>query len=143
MPLVGGGGAPNVSGGSNPAGTGTGLNYVGNHCYAFSGEFEASTSQQTMLLFTTSSNNYIVSKIQMNGYIDVSNIGGGALGAFIIKIDEQIVGNYKITGSTETAPYSIEADLVLPASSKVEVICVSSTTSADFKATTTITGRVY
>ena len=34
MALVGGGGSPNVAGGANPAGVGSGLNYVGEFCYA-------------------------------------------------------------------------------------------------------------
>ena len=137
------GGGPPTGFTQAATGTGTGLNYVGNHCFAFSGEFGASTSQQTMLKFTTSANNYIVATIQMNGFIDIAQIGGGALGAFIIKIDEQIVGNYKITGSDETAPYSVTTELLLPASSKVEIICVSTANDAAFDATATITGRVY
>ena len=37
MALIGGGGAGNVAGG-NPSGTGTSLNYIGDHCYAYSGD---------------------------------------------------------------------------------------------------------
>ena len=44
MPLVGGGGSPNVTG-ANPAGTGGGLNYIGNHCYAFRGHVAKSSGK--------------------------------------------------------------------------------------------------
>ena len=60
MALVGGGGAPNVAG-SNPAGTGTGLNYVGDHAYVSSGLIDSgTTTETTMVEFTTASESYIV-----------------------------------------------------------------------------------
>ena len=55
MALVGGGGAPNVAG-SNPAGVGTSLNYVGNLVYAYSGDVTIAASlanPTTLLEFTT------------------------------------------------------------------------------------------
>jgi len=60
MALIGGGGSGNVAGG-NPSGTGTGLTYVGDHCYAYSGEITSGTSgDSTMLDFSTGANSYIV-----------------------------------------------------------------------------------
>ena len=55
----GGGGGPISS--SNPAGTGTGINYIGNHAYAYSGVFSASTTESNMLKFSTG-NAYIMSE---------------------------------------------------------------------------------
>ena len=55
MALVGGGGAPNVAG-SNPAGVGSSLNYVGNLVYAYSGDITLNASlpnPTTLLEFTT------------------------------------------------------------------------------------------
>ena len=54
MPLVGGGGAPNVAG-SNPAGTGTSINYVGDFVYGYSGSMTVDDTETTMLEFTTGS----------------------------------------------------------------------------------------
>ena len=60
MPLVGGGGAGNIAGG-NPAGTGTSLNYIGNHAYAYSGNFSSTgTDDTTYLEFDLALNQYIV-----------------------------------------------------------------------------------
>ena len=59
MALVGGGGAPNVTGSGGTAGTGTGLNYLGNHAYANAGTADVSTSSTTRLNFSTGSE-YIV-----------------------------------------------------------------------------------
>ena len=49
-----GGGAPNVAG-SNPAGTGSSINYVGTRAYAYSGSVDATNVETTMLEFTTGS----------------------------------------------------------------------------------------
>ena len=67
MALVGGGGAGNTAGSGGTAGVGTSLNYIGNHCYAYSGNVtDAGTSgpNATMLDFTTGSNTYIKGKFQ-------------------------------------------------------------------------------
>ena len=50
MALVGGGGAPNVAG-SNPAGVGSSLNYVGNLVYAYSGDITLNASLPNPRLF--------------------------------------------------------------------------------------------
>jgi len=46
MPLVGGGGSPNVAG-SAPASTGTTLQYVGDRVYCYTGETATSATQNT------------------------------------------------------------------------------------------------
>ena len=47
MPLVGGGGAPNVAGGAGPTSTGATLQYVGDRVYCYTGETETSDTQNT------------------------------------------------------------------------------------------------
>ena len=76
MPLVGGGGAGNVAGGSNPAGTGTSLNYVRfkdkTLAYAYSGAIAVPTGGATMLAFETM-NEAIIGHIQYNIGEDTGN----------------------------------------------------------------------
>ena len=62
MALVGGGGAPNVAG-SNPTGTGTGLNYIGDHAYAYSGEVDNNGSSATTALKFTTGNEYVLGQM--------------------------------------------------------------------------------
>ena len=95
MALVGGGGAPNVAG-SNPAGTGTSLNYIGDHVYAYSGTFQSLNATATMLQFTTGSE-YIKGQLVCNGAIDFStgNIDSGVVTGFKISIDDQVVSLVK------------------------------------------------
>ena len=62
MALLGGGGAGNVAGGGNPAGTSFNLNYLGDFCYAYSGIVEQNAGDVTTLLdFTTGSEIAVVS----------------------------------------------------------------------------------
>ena len=58
MPLVGGGGAGNVAGG-NPTGTGTSVNYIGDHCYGNSGFLGFTNAAEVTLLEFTTGNSYI------------------------------------------------------------------------------------
>ena len=63
-PIVGGG-ASNPAGGT--AGVGTSLNYIGIHCYGYSGNVTNSGTSgpdTTMLDFTTASGTYIKGKLQ-------------------------------------------------------------------------------
>ena len=48
------------------ASTGTGIRYIGDHCYAFSGAVSASGSEQTLFDFTTGTG-YIVATLTFNG----------------------------------------------------------------------------
>ena len=117
---------------------------AGNHCYAYSGEYGASTSAQTMLSFTTGKD-YINSILQCNGFINVAsaNIGGGSLGAFTVDFNGVRVANLKITGSDETAPYSITQPLIIPPLTDVVIQCISSATASTYKATATLTGELH
>ena len=113
MPLVGGGGAPNVAGGSNPAGTGTSLNYVGNLCYAYSGQFGESTSPQTTLNFTTGSE-LIRGVIQFNCFVDPTDPTSGSRGSCTISLDSQPIATIKADGLSETTPSSESQALIIP-----------------------------
>jgi len=72
--MLGGG---NPVSGSNPAGTGQSLNYIGNHAYAFSGVVtdNSSGSAATTILKFTTGNSYVTAKLSL--YNDES--GGAAI----------------------------------------------------------------
>ena len=64
MALIGGGGAGNVAGGANPSGVGSGINYIGDHCYGNSGVGSAGTGGDFVALdFTSASNSYIMAEM--------------------------------------------------------------------------------
>jgi len=141
MPLVGGGGAGNIAG-SNPAGTGTGLNYIGNHAYAYN-SLAAAQSDTVVLKFTTGAE-YIVGTIQFNGYIQPGNPATGSAGTCHITFDSQTVINMKTETELETsAPHSQSQDIIIPAFTSVEVTLRSSAAEATQFATIGIAGRIY
>ena len=76
MALIGGGGAGNVAGGSNPAGTGTSLNYIGDHAYANSGVITVSSSSSadtTAFKFQTA-NSYFVGTLSVQSDENAGNL---------------------------------------------------------------------
>ena len=137
-----GGGPPVGSTGGTFTGPAQALEIIGDHCMAYSGQFTANTSSQTMLSFT-SGNYYADATLQCNGPINITNIGGGALTAFVVTFNGAVVANLKVTGSDETSPYSETQQLIIPPYTEVEVSCISSGTSAGFESTASITGRIY
>jgi len=126
----------------NTASIGLNLNVIGNHCYGFSGEFPASTAAADMFNFTTG-NYYAVIQLQCNGYINLASIGGGALGAWEVKLNNNTIALLKVTGSDETSPYTTTQDMIIPPYTKVEVECKSTANDSSFLTTATITGRIY
>ena len=134
MALVGGGGAPNVAG-SNPAGTGTGINYIGNHAYAYSGEITADTNATTLLEFNTG-NLYIVAKFQPVYYNEASSTNA----FWQILFDGQEIYQTEVTGSTNGTPYQ-ELQIVIPAYTRVQITANAATSTLGLGAV--ITGRVY
>ena len=134
MPLVGGGGSPNVAGG-NPAGVGSSLNYIGAHAYGTSGVISDSSSgsaASTMFDFTTGSN-YIV------GYLNFSNDEAATDVIYLeMLFDGQVVIHNVVASTHFSEPQRF--DILLPPYTRVQVKWGASTNQ---NATAFITGRVY
>ena len=133
MALVGGGGAANTV---NPAGTGRGLNYIGTHAYAYSGEvaISASSSADTTMLNFTTGNEYIVGKLNF------SNDSGTSADVYIdIKIDSQVVFTARYSQAYQ-ATNEQPLPILIPPYAKVEVIMGS---DASENMTAHYIGRVY
>lgn len=141
MALDGGGGGP-VGVSNSFTGAAEALEIVGDHCFGFSGTFEASTTAADMFSFT-SGNYYAVIQLQCNGYINLAAIGGGALGAWEVKLNDSTVSLLKVTGSDETSPYTTTQDMIIPPYTQMTVSCTSTANDSSFLTTATITGRIY
>jgi hypothetical protein len=136
MALVGGAG--NVAGGANPSGTGTTLNYIGDHAYAYSGNVSVTTDETTLLQFTTGAA-YIVGTVQVSS----SESGNDDLIMLLYLNDEVITGeNYSNTFSTTIQGYN-EIEILIPSYSKfkgtLDVLGGSSPTVCQMM----FKGRVY
>ena len=137
MPLVGGGGSPNVAGGGNPAGVGTSLNYIGNFVYAYSGALTCTNAGTTMLQFTTGAE-IINARFQFSW-------GDGSQNYDVepeIKFDSQtIIKQYIQTGQQANPNDLPDYHLIIPPFTKVEVI---QTAQADVaECTATIAGDLH
>ena len=144
MALVGGGGSPNVAG-SNPAGTGTSLNYIGNHAYATSGVIEAAAADArangtTFFDFTTGGN-YVKGVFHCYNALAVSD----SL-TWFISIDDEVIIQYSSEGRIDRNQSPDEHHVLIPSHSRVQLIVISGTTAGAGTATSgaaTFVGRVY
>jgi len=136
MALVGGGGAGNTAGG-NPSGTGSGLNYIGDHAYGFSGETTdaASGSAATTCLKFTTGSSYIVAKINW-----LTDYQGGNDTYIDVLIDGQSV----FKGVYDTDPHVVNdqpLEILIPSYSDFEFKW--GTTGVTKSMTVVLVGRVY
>ena len=130
----GGGGGPISS--SNPAGTGTGINYIGNHAYAYSGVFSASTTESNMLKFSTG-NAYIMSEFCW-GY----NVQTGSDIIFRVKVDGQTVFTTIWADATITYGKDQPVPLLLPPFAEITVTA-DVVSGSNIDTLVTMVGRVY
>jgi hypothetical protein len=140
MPLVGGGGAPNVAG-TNPAGTGSGLNYLGRHAYAYSGGYSASTSAVTALEFTTG-NEYVAGVLTLNSatHYETANIAG----AFVrVQVNGETIATAYSGNGANDSPSSAMMDLIFAPMTHVKVEIWADNNAASSIMAVQYTGRVY
>jgi len=118
MPLVGGGGSPNVVGGSNPAGVGSNLNIIGKHAYAYTGLITSptgATAQHTALKFKTPVNSYIVGY----GNWGYSTATGSDL-SVIIEINGEVIFR-EILPDGDSIDSPLFWPMILPPDSTIEI----------------------
>ena len=141
--MLGGG---NPVSGSNPAGIGTGINYIGEHVYATSGNFPDTQSQANMLKFSTGGL-YIVGKFVFFGstHTDQSagSIGAGNTNNFQILMDSQVVAVIKTDTNQEDMPSEMVIPMLIPPYTNIEVKVVSAGAAADYSTQASFVGRVY
>ena len=123
--------------GSNPSGTGSSINYIGNHAYAHSGVVGVNNVENTLLKFSTG-NQYIRAIIQFNG----GAAGGGDNYTYRVKYNSQIVQEYVTNSNTDDAPNQ-KLNLIIPPFTNVECTAVNSTDDSSNDQIVSLSGRVY
>ena len=136
-PSGGGGGGGPVGFGGGVASTGQTLNYIGNHCYANSGEIAVDTSLTTMLSFGTGTNQYIVGEVQM------ASEGASGNDFFVeMKLNDEVI--FSTFMSSDTAPYPTAArpiNVLIPGDSTFSFALKSDSGTRNW--TVQLVGRVY
>ena len=139
MALVGGGGAGNVAG-SNPSGTGTTLNYIGDFVYAHSGIVAVGgvlDQEYTLLDFSTSGSAVIKGRFQF--YYGDEDAGEDVL--YRIKFNGETICLFVTDSPSVTNPWICK--LIIAPETRVTLTAanVVNTNVRDHAAT--ITGRLY
>jgi len=118
-----------------------GLSIVGDFGYALSGNYAATTAEQTVLEFTTG--NYVfVGKFQFNSFVQMSNVTVRQ-GAAKITFNGNQVALLMAASPNENAPFETTMDLIIPTRTEVKVTVIAEAADANNYATVGLTGRVY
>lgn len=122
---------------SNPSGTGTSLNYVGDHAYGYSGAVAVANSDITLLKWNMGPQ-YLVGTFQPL-YMSDANVNDDYY--FRIEMDGEIIASVIIDGARVYSPYE-EFDIIIPAYARIQVIAKNNESNTN-NVGAMITGRVY
>jgi len=116
---------------------------LGDHCYAISGLFESSTSQQTALDFVTPSG-YIIGTFQWNGFIQSDDPTAGNNSSVVILFNNIVVTMMKVdTGSEDNFSSGNVETFVIPPYTNVTANLDASSTTSSLQGSVNFTGKVY
>jgi len=122
------------------AGTGLELNYVGNHCYAYSGTQAVSAEAKTVLSFTTGKK-YILAKVEIS--FDITGLGTGEDIGYQINLNGLEVVDHDL-GSNVGSPQWIILPTTLLIPPFTNFVGILSTSDAsDINMGMTLTGKLY
>jgi hypothetical protein len=130
-------GAGNPVGGSNPAGTGGTLNYIGDHAYMYTGFSTVTNIKATIASFSTGEL-YVVGSFQPQYDTNTATNNYG----FEILLNGEKIGSTQITSATDYSPYE-ELEILIPPYSKIEITAQNKTGSDPNDVGAIIIGRVY
>ena len=143
MTLIGGGGAPNVAG-SNPAGIGGSLQYIGDHVYGNSGAIAASNGSDGTLFEFTTGVSYAIVDFAFG--LGPSNISAAKVYGYKISINSEVVlENVSVSDGDGTLVFdggAIQQRILLPSYSTIKIEATTTDTDT-MTCYGIITGRVY
>ena len=137
MALVGGGGAGNVTG-SNPAGTGSTLNYVGEFAYANSGVITTDGGNESTLLEFDTAGSVIVGRTQFS-YLSI-NQSDDIL--FRIYFNGEIIAGVQYP-HVNTGSHTNYFEIIIPPYTNVKITGDNVESSTNRDLTAMVIGRVY
>jgi hypothetical protein len=119
------------------ASTGLELNVIGNHAYAYSGNVSTTSSNTTMLKFTTG--NYLfVGGLEFHG--DFANVGSSNITTRIVMSGTEIVDTINTTAQDNTLQ-DYPTQIIIPPYTEVEVTFAQAAGTYVFQAS--LVGRIY
>ena len=139
MALVGGGGAGNVAG-SNPAGTGSSVNYIGKHAYAYSGAVSVPGNALTELLNFDTGNQYILATWSVSGAF--STAANGTI-QFVMEINGEDVINTTYSPAYDHGYADYPESVLLPPNSNIVTKMQHNQGGIDIDFLHVVIGEVY
>tara|TARA_R100001086_G_C11769179_1_gene240416 strand:+ start:418 stop:828 length:411 start_codon:yes stop_codon:yes gene_type:complete len=122
------------------AGAGLDLNYLGSHCFAYSGTFESVDGSQTMLSFQTG-NDYIKGLFTFNGPVRIAGASAGGSAVYQIKFNGVVVALGKVESSD--VPVQGFQEVIIPPYTVVEFTSRCDEDTANELITAIFTGKLY
>jgi len=140
----GAGGAGNPVGGSF-TGPAEALEILGNHGYAYSGQFATSDAQSlTAMLNFTSGNYYFVGEWTVCGAVNANDDHTtGGIDQFYLSFNGVTIQSLKTETDKETQPGTFTVPIIIPSYTVVLCEGVSATNNADWKISQSLIGRIY
>ena len=135
------GGGPPVGSGNSFTGTAETLEIIGEHAYAYSGPFGASSNSQEVLNFQSGSF-YCVGRFVFSGAFKPGTPQNGTESSMVLKFNDGTVGVLKNTGGSETGPTFSWLEVVIPPYTNVNVTVESATTDSDLLTTVSFVGKL-
>ena len=133
MAIIGGAGNPVGGSFTGPA---QALEYIGDHCYAYSGVVACTSSGTDLFNFTSTTSSYIVGEIQINAVAeDASNFD------YALFMNGSEVAGWLNTGSQQPHQPQNPVKIIIPPGTTVRFEAKSAASSVNHAAT--FVGRVY
>ena len=125
------------------ASTGKGIRYIGDHCYAFAGEYTANATTTNVLDFTTGSG-YISGEFRLSGFADMGSPATGAVASMRVKFNGNTVLDLASRGGEDAdSGFSDKAKAIVPPFTHVTCDIDANITSGSIDGTISLVGRVY
>ena len=126
---------------SNPVGIGTGVNYIGNHAYAYN-NYVASTTPTAKLDFTTGGE-YMVGQFALGPLINPTDTTDGKKSIAEIKFNSETVITLSSDAAAQDQQTPQTTQLLIPPYTHVQFNVKGQSDSASYTGTASFTGRVY
>ena len=122
------------------ASTGLGIRYIGDHCYAYSGEFAASSTAEVTSLSFTSGSGYITARFIFYGYVHPTDPATGLTGSCKINFNDITVGIMTVDTLSEGTP--VFTDLIIPPDTLVNVLLKPASQASSLDGFVSMTGKI-
>ena len=132
------GGGPPVGSWAGASGTGTGLNYVGDHAFAYSGAISVDDNETVILGPFATGREYVVGHIQLNIVQDTPDDY-----FYRIKINSELVTGYLSIGAQQGTDANNALQVLIAPYSTVEITAQNVSDDSSNSIVATVIGRVY